>query len=167
MLRRVLLFVALLIASWCVMTVVHESGHILCGWSCGGSLISAELRPWHLPYSLFEPDPQPLVTLWGGPVLGVIIPLSIALIVRTDWCWFMADFCVLANGTYLATAWVSGDHYLDTPKLLEHGAHPATLVIYCVVTIGYGYLKFRRHCVRILAEPTTNKRSDAPKLAGQ
>ncbi len=61
------------IASWCVMTSVHETGHILCGWACG-----------------------------------------------------------------------------DTPKLLEHGAHPIWIAIYCLLTIGCGYIGFRRQCVRVL-----------------
>ena len=104
------------------MTLVHEAGHVLCGWSCGGKLQSADFLPWHLPYSIFEPDPYPLVTLWGGPVLGVVIPLAVAWLLRSDKLWFIAYFCVLANGMYLATAWISGDRYLDTPKLLEHGA---------------------------------------------
>ncbi len=83
---------------------------------------------WHLPYSFFEPDPHPLVTLWGGPILGVMIPVAIAFFIRTKWIWFIAYFCVLANGSYIATAWVSGDRFLDTPKMLEHGAHPISIL---------------------------------------
>jgi polyferredoxin len=82
------------------------------------------------------------------------MPLALALLVRKDWMWFIAYFCMLANGAYLATAWVSGDQYLDTPKLLEHGAYPGTIAIYCLLTIGFGYLGFRRHCIRVLV-PTS------------
>lgn len=121
---------------------------------CGGSLMNADLLPWHLPYSMFKPDPNPLVTLWCGPILGVVVPCGLAFLVRRDCMWFIAHFCVLANGAYLATAWVSGDQYLDTPKLLEHGAHPITIAIYCVLTIGVGYVGFRRSCIRIFAEAT-------------
>ncbi len=136
------------------MTLTHESGHILGGWLCGATLHSADLLPWHLPYSIFDPDPQPLITLWGGPILGVLIPLATALIIRQDWSWFIAHFCILANGVYLATSWFLGDRYLDTPKLLDHGARPATIVIYCILTIGFGYVGFRRECIRLLASPT-------------
>ncbi len=148
--NRVVRFVLLLTVSWCVMTFTHESGHIIGGWLCGGTLKDADLLPWHLPYSIFVPDPKPLVTLWCGPVLGVLIPLAIALPVRRNWMWFIAYFCVLANGAYLATAWISGDRFLDTPQLLEHGAHPATIAIYCALTIGIGYIGFRHECVRIV-----------------
>ncbi len=130
------------------MTFVHEAGHVVCGHLCGGRLIDADLRPWHLPYSIFEPDPCPLVTLWGGPVLGVLVPLGIARLIRRDSAWLIAWFCMLANGTYLATAWISGDRYLDTTKLLEHGAHPGTITAYCLLTIGLGYSGFRRQCIQ-------------------
>ena len=133
------------------MTFTHELGHIVCGWTCGGTLRNADLRPWHLPYSIFDPDPQPLVTLWGGPALGIALPLGVALLVRRPWIRFITYFCVLANGAYLASAWVSGDRYLDTPQLLERGAHPAMVAIYCVLTIGFGYPGFRRHCIRMLS----------------
>lgn len=145
------------------MTFVHESGHIICGSACGGTLRSVDLLPWHLPYSLFEPDPCPLITLWGGPILGVLIPLIIAFAIRKAWLLFIADFCLLANGVYLATAWLSGDRYLDTPQLLAHGAHPISIVTYCVLTIGFGYVRFRRQCMRILAPPqVANSVSAAP-----
>lgn len=151
MARRILHFLALLIASWCVMTFTHEMGHIVGGWCCGGTLKNADLLPWHLPYSIFDPDPLPLVTLWCGPILGVLVPLMIALTVRRDWMWFIANFCILANGAYLATAWLSGDRYLDTPKLLENGAHPITIALYCVLTIRFGYVGFQKSCIRVLA----------------
>jgi hypothetical protein len=77
-------------------------------------------------------------------------------VIKRDWMWFIAHFCVLANGAYLATAWFSSDRYLDTPKLLEHGANPVTIGIYCLLTIGFGYVGFRRHCIRVLSSPTAN-----------
>jgi len=151
MAKRILKLAAILVASWCVMTFVHESGHVICGCACGGTLQNADLFPWHLPYSIFEPDPYPLVTLWGGPILGVIVPATVAFAVQKHWMWFIAYFCMLANGAYIGTAWISGDRYLDTPKLLEHGAHPISIALYCLLTIGFGYVGFRRECVRVLA----------------
>jgi hypothetical protein len=151
MLHRGLHFGLLLAVSWCVMTFVHESGHVLCGWASGGTLQHADLAPWHLPHSSFDPDPHPLVTLWGGPILGAVVPLAVALVVRRGWMWFIAYFCVLANGSYLAVAWLTGESYLNTARLLQHGAHPATVAAYCAVTIGAGYVGFRRECIRVLS----------------
>lgn len=149
-LRRVLLGTLHLVVAWSVMVMVHEAGHIVCGWLGGGTLRDADLLPWHLPHSTFEPDPRPLLTRWGGPLVGVLAPLALAVLVRRDWMWFNAHFCLLANGMYLATAWFSGERYLDTPQLLQHGAHPATIVAYCVVTIVSGYIGLRRTWLRLL-----------------
>ena len=133
------------------MTFTHEIGHIIGGTCCGGSLKSADLLPWHLPYSIFAPDPFPLVTLWAGLIIGVLAPIALAIIVQRDWVWFIANFCLIANGAYIATAWFSGDRYLDTPKLLEHGASPITIALYCVLTVGFGYVGFRRSCISALS----------------
>jgi hypothetical protein len=131
------------------------------------------LLPWHLPYSIFEPDPFPLVTLWAGLVIGVLAPMGVALVTQRDWMWFIANFCILANGAYIATAWLSGDRYLDTPKLLEHGASPISIAVYCLLTIAFGYVGFRRSCVSALSAPTKletgkaqtmDEQSDARKL---
>lgn len=151
---RVTRFLLLLAASWVVMTFTHEMGHIIGGACCGGTLKSADLLPWHLPYSIFEPDPFPLVTLWAGLVIGVLAPMGVALVTQRDWMWFIANFCILANGAYIATAWLSGDRYLDTPRLLEHGASPISIAVYCLLTIAFGYVGFRRSCVSALSAPT-------------
>lgn len=150
-----IVLVALVAASWCVMVVTHELGHLIAGWAGGGTLQRADLAPWTLPYSVFDPDPRPLLTLWGGPVAGVLIPLLIAAMVRRQWIWFIAWFCVLANGAYLALAWVSNEPTLDAARLLRHGAHPATIAAYCFVTIIPGYLGLRRMCFRIMARRDT------------
>lgn len=147
-------FLLLLIASWIVMTFTHEMGHIIGGTCCGGTLRSADLWPWHLPYSHFQPDPFPLVTLWAGLLIGVSVPVLLAVIVRSNWMWFIANFCVLANGAYIATAYFSGNRYLDTTKLLEHGASPLSIAAYCLITIGFGYVGFRRSCISALTAPT-------------
>ena len=133
------------------MTFVHEAGHVVCGWASGATLTAVDLRPWRMPYSLYQPDPHPLITLWGGPLLGVLVPVALAWLIRKNWGWFIAHFCTLANGGYIALAWASGDRYLDTTKLLEHGAHPASIAVYCAVTIACGYVGFRNQCVRTLS----------------
>jgi hypothetical protein len=135
------------------MTFTHEAGHIVGGWASGGKLQDAHLMPWELPHSHFDPDPHPLVTLWCGPILGVVVPLALAVAIRRGWAWFVAHFCVISNGAYLAIAWLTGDRFLDTAKLLERGAHPITIAAYCLLTIGFGYVGFRRQCVRVLTPP--------------
>lgn len=150
LIKRISFFTFLIVVSWCVMALSHEMGHIVCGWLCGAKLIDADLLPWHMPYSFFEPDPTPLVTLWGGPVLGVLVPVIVAACVRKPIGWFVAHFCLLANGAYIAVGWFTGEQHLDTTKLLDHGAFQISIVTYCVLTIGFGYAGFRHHCIRVL-----------------
>ena len=136
------------------MTFTHEIGHIIGGARCGATLTDFDLAPWRLPYSLHSPDPYPLVTLWAGPLLGIAIPLVAAVLIARHWAWFIADFCLIANGGYLALAWLSGDRFLDTPRLLAADAHPAMIAIYCVSTISLGYAWFRSDCIRFLTPET-------------
>ena len=143
-------FSGLLLVGWCTMTTTHECGHIIGGWLGGATLVDEDLLPWHLPHSLYQPDPIPLLTLWSGPIVGVIVPIICALVFRRNWIWFVANFCLLANGSYIATAWISADRFLDTPRLLEAGAWPLSILFYCAVTIGFGYFGFRRNCIELL-----------------
>ncbi len=144
---RSAMFVVMLGLAWCVMTVTHEAGHLVGGWLSGATLQTADLRPWALPYSLHEPDPHPLVTLWAGPLLGVLLPGLIGWLWRHPVARFLADFCCLANGLYLAVAWLTRDHHLDTARLLRAGTSPVWLLLFCGSTIGFGYLGFRRDCI--------------------
>lgn len=138
------------------MTVTHECGHLLAGSVSGAKLTAVDLAPWRLPYSLHAPDPKPLVTLWGGPLFGVLLPVAVAALLRKPGVWFVADFCLLANGVYLALAWISGDRFLDTPRLLAAGAPPISIVVFCSVTIAVGYVRFRRDAVHCLAPRAGN-----------
>jgi hypothetical protein len=143
--------VVLLIASWCVMVTAHELGHLVGGWASGGTLLHSDLRPWRLPYSMFEPDPHPLVTLWAGPLLGIMLPGAFAWLIRRPSTFFIASFCLLANGCYLLIAWITGDRWLDTSRLFAAGASSFSVIAYCVLTVIPGYVLFRTACVRLLA----------------
>ena len=147
-------FVLLLVAAWCVMLLTHELGHVVAGWAGGATLVDADLAPWRLPYSVHQPDPYPLATLWGGPILGIAMPYLLAWLGGRRWLVFIADFCLLANGVYLALAWFSGDPLLDTARLLRAGAHPASVAIFCLVTVPWGYIRFRADCVAWLTVAT-------------
>lgn len=135
------------------MVTFHELGHLLGGWLGGATLVSYDLTPWRLPYSLHAPDPKPLLTLWAGPIFGVAVPLLLALCLRRPWAWWIADFCLVANGAYLALGWISGAPHLDTARLLDAGASPLAIGVYCIVTLATGYVRFRADCLRFFHAP--------------
>jgi len=156
-------FAVMVLASWCVMIVAHELGHIIAGWAGGAVLIHAELRPWTLPHSHFAPNPHPLLTLWGGPILGVVFPVALAFASGKPWAWFIADFCLVANGSYIALAWVSGEPLLDTPRLLAQGAASWQILLFCISTIVPGYVRFRRRCIHWLDKANVESTPQQPK----
>ncbi|WP_146580826.1 hypothetical protein [Neorhodopirellula pilleata] len=133
------------------MTFSHEIGHLIGGWCGGATLTGYSVSPWRLPFSLHNPDPNPMLTLWAGPVLGVTLPILAALLIRQSWCWFVADFCLLANGVYLALAWWAGDRFLDTPRMLAAGVAPISIITFCLATVALGYVRFRADCIHVLA----------------
>ncbi|MEM9645938.1 MAG: hypothetical protein AAF989_13185, partial [Planctomycetota bacterium] len=161
LLQRIGRFSLLLIVSWCVMTTTHEIGHLLGGFSCGATLTDFDLAPWRMPYSLHEPDPHPLVTLWMGPIFGVAAPLFLAMMLQRRWTWFVADFCLLANGIYLALAWVTGDPFLDTPRLLQAGSPTVLVFAYCAIAIGFGYIRFRTDAIESLGPQPSRSTKEA------
>jgi hypothetical protein len=131
------------------MVLTHELGHLLGGWLGGATLQQFDLAPWRLPYSIHQPDPHPLLTLWMGPLFGAFFPLVLSVLIRRPWADFIADFSVLANGTYLAIAWISDSPQLDTQRLFAVGASRISVAAYCFVTIFIGYYRFRKDCVAL------------------
>ncbi|MDF1843199.1 MAG: M50 family metallopeptidase [Rubripirellula sp.] len=150
--NRLAVFAVTAIWAWTVMTMAHELGHVLAGIVGGGKLIYLELRPWHLPDSQFVGDPFPWVTLWAGPVLGSLVPLGIAVLIKRPATWFIAWFCLLANGLYLLLGLLSGGPELDTNKLIRAGSSTAALAIIALIATTFGYWKLRGVC-RVMSRP--------------
>jgi hypothetical protein len=156
--HRILRFMLLLVLAWSVMVMTHELGHIVSGCCLGATLVDFDIRPWGLPYNVFSSDPHPLLILWGGPVLGVLTPLAVAMFFRTPAIWFVADFCLLANGIYLAIAWIAGDSHLDTTRILKHGGSPVLVAMFCLISVGAGYFRFRRDVIAVFSDANPDHR---------
>src|SRR5262249_47830389 len=71
-------------------------------------------------------NPHPLVVVWAGPVLGVLLPLAlwgVAALLRLPGAFvlrFFAGFCLIANGAYLGVG--SFDRIGDCGEMLRHGS---------------------------------------------
>lgn len=150
--------------AWVVMTVTHELGHVIGGLIGGAKLAAIELRPWHLPYSVFAPDPHPLLTLGSGPVLGCAIPIAVAVTCRRPAVWFVAWFCLLANSSYLLLGYLSGDPQLDTARLLKAGTPPAVIFVASGVLLAISYKGFRRSCVDLLSGKSTARTTTSNRI---
>src|SRR5262245_59144782 len=113
-----------LLGSWLGMQAVHESGHVLGASLTGGRVARVVLYPLTISRTDLAFNPNPLVVVWAGPALGVLLPLllwGIAAAMRMPGAFvlrFFAGFCLIANGAYLAVGSVDGIG--DAGEMLRH-----------------------------------------------
>lgn len=145
---QIVLIVSTLLASWLGMQCVHELGHVLAAWGSGGSVERVVLTPWSISRTDLSHNPHPLVVVWGGPLLGTLIPLvmwRIAELVRwseTFLLRFFTGFCSIANGVYIGYG--SFDRIGDAGDMLRHGSPVWVLWLFGVVTVPTGLLLWNR-----------------------
>ena len=144
--RRVLqalLIVTFLAWSWLAMMVVHELGHVVAALCTGATVEKVVLHPLAISRTDVRNNQSPLVVIWAGPILGVLLPLTLLAIVRSvkgiGWphMKFFAGFCLVANGAYIGCG--SFERIGDAGDLLGHGSPAWTLWLFGVVTIPCGF----------------------------
>jgi hypothetical protein len=138
-----LILIALMIClSWLGMQIVHELGHVLFAWTCGETVHRVVLHPLVLSRTDTSHDRNPIFVAWGGPVLGVLLPLvafGISNGVRPKLSFlfqFFAGFCLVANGAYLGVGVFEGVG--DAGDLIRYGAPRWMLVIFGLVCVPLG-----------------------------
>jgi len=129
-------------ASWLLMQVVHELGHVLGAGLTGGTVTHVELHPLAISRTDTDPNPQPLIVAWAGPLWGAMAPLvawGLALACRWRWAFllqFFAGFCLLANGLYLGVG--SFGRIGDAGDILALGSPMWTLWLFGLATAPPG-----------------------------
>ena len=132
--HSILLIVSGGLLAWLLMQAVHELGHVAAAWWTGGKVVQVVLHPLAISRTDVDPNPQPLIVAWSGPLVGSVLPLAIwglaaALRLRLAWLarWF-AGFCLLANGLYIGVGSFGGIG--DAGDMLRSGAPPWTLWLF-------------------------------------
>lgn len=146
MFRRLLAGAAVIYLAWLGMQAVHELGHVVAAWSTGGSIVRVVIHPLAISRTDVAPNPAPLPVAWGGPIVGVTVPLLMMVIVRCvrgisvvrDCADFFAGFCLMANGVYIGIGSIEGIG--DAGELLRHGAAVWKLVVFGAVSSIGGLL---------------------------
>jgi hypothetical protein len=124
--HQALLIASTILASWLGMQAVHELGHVLGAWLTGGRVARVVLHPLTISRTDLAHNPAPLVVVWAGPLLGVLLPLivwGLAAAVRLPLAFllrFFAGFCLVANGAYIGGG--AFDRLGDAGDMLRHGS---------------------------------------------
>jgi hypothetical protein len=144
--RQIVLIVSVMLLSWLLMQVVHEVGHVVGALATGGRVTSVVLHPLAISRTDVQPNPEPLVVVWAGPVIGSLLPLAVWVVVWfttrpsksavENFLRFFAGFCLIANGAYIALG--SGERIGDCGDMLRHGSPLWLLWLFGAATIPAG-----------------------------
>ena len=141
-LQQTVLIVSTLLVSWLLMQIVHELGHVVGAWVSGGRVEREVLYPLTISRTEVQPNPHPLIVVWAGPLIGVLLPLTVwglASIVKMPDIYllrFFAGFCLIANGAYIGFG--SFGRIGDCGEMLHYGSRMWMLWLFGVVTIPSG-----------------------------
>ena len=130
---------------------VHELGHVLGSWLTGGEVQKIVLHPLAISRTDVDPNPQPLVVVWAGPVFGITFPVLLWVIFnlanfRGDYLFrFFAGFCLIANGAYIGVG--SFDRIGDAGEMLKQASPIWTLWLFGILTIPLGFFLWHRQGV--------------------
>ncbi len=71
-----LLIISTLLLSWFGMMIMHELGHCLHAWLGGGAVARVVLHPLAISRTDCPVNLHPLLTAWGGPLIGSVLPIA-------------------------------------------------------------------------------------------
>jgi hypothetical protein len=125
------------------MQAAHESGHVVAALLTGSEIATVVLHPLTISHTELIENRNPLVVVWAGPLVGVILPLILwgllavtgvpgAFVAR-----FFAGFCLIANGTYLGVGSFFGAG--DCGEMLRQGSSVWFLRVFGVVAVPMGF----------------------------
>lgn len=131
------------------MQVVHETGHVIVARMTGGEVTKVALHPLIISRTDVAENPHPLAVVWGGPLLGCLIPLStfgLAAALRAPGVYlfrFFAGFCLVANGVYIGLGPFLADG-ADPQVMTENGSPRWLLAVFGVLATSLGLYLWHR-----------------------
>ncbi|RCS44681.1 hypothetical protein DTL42_17315 [Bremerella cremea] len=133
---------------WLAMMGVHELGHVAAGLATGGTVEKVVLHPLAISRTDVSPNPSPLIVVWSGPLVGVLLPLLAWLAIPARLAWgkgitqFFAGFCLIANGSYIGLGSLA--HIGDCGEMLRHGSPIWSLWLFGAITLPTGFWLWHR-----------------------
>ncbi|MEQ8788388.1 MAG: hypothetical protein RIC55_18910 [Pirellulaceae bacterium] len=143
-LHQFLLIGSFLPLCWLGMMAVHELGHVLAAWGTGGGVERVILHPLSFSQTFVAPNPQPMIVVWSGPLVGVTLPLLVwgvfyaARLPGAYLTRFFAGTCLIANGAYIGAG--SLGRIGDAGDMLRMGTPMWVLWLFGLLTAPAGML---------------------------
>ena len=137
-----MLIASTFVLSWLGMQAVHELGHVLGARASGETVSKVVLHPLVISRTDASHERHPLRVVWGGPILGSLLPLVVLGISRlirpgdSSLFQFFAGFCLVANGLYLGVGSFGGVG--DAGDLIRYGAPRWTLFAFGLACVPLG-----------------------------
>ena len=160
-LHQIILIGSTLLGSWLGMQAVHESGHVLGAWLTGGRVSKVVLYPLTISRTDLDDNPNPLIVVWAGPLLGVLLPL-VGWGIAAGWHMpgayvlrFFAGFCLIGNGAYIGLG--SFDEVGDAGDMLRHGSVLWQLWLFGIMTAPAGLWLWHRQGAHFGLGPAQGK----------
>jgi hypothetical protein len=141
--HQAILVVSTVLDSWLGMQAGHELGHVLAAMLTGGEISTVVLHPLTISRTELISNPHPLVVVWSGPLVGVLLPLilwGLLAVTRSPAAFvarFFAGFCLIANGAYVGAGSFVGAG--DCREMLQHGSPVWILRLFGAVTVPVGF----------------------------
>jgi hypothetical protein len=142
------LITATILGSWLGMQAIHEFGHVVGAWITGGRVERVVLHPLTISRTELDHNPNPLVVVWAGPIVGAAAPLLLWAVVAAARLRavfvlrFFAGFCLLANGLYIGVG--SFDGIGDCGEMLRQGSAMWQLWLFGALTAPIGLWLWHR-----------------------
>jgi hypothetical protein len=139
---QITLIALILCLSWLGMMIVHEVGHVVMAWAGNERVFKVVLHPLVISRTDTSHEKQPLLVIWGGAVLGSLIPVCVWVLVKVFGLRFMflfqffAGFCLIANGCYLGVG--TFFHVADAGDLFRYGCPRWLMLLFGLVCVPIG-----------------------------
>ncbi len=144
-LHQALLIATFLPLCWLGMMAVHELGHVLAAAATGGRIERVVLHPLSISRTDVSPNPRPLVVVWAGPFVGILVPLVLYAVFKAGRVslWFLAQFfagfCLVANGAYIgAGSFYREGNASDPGVMLAYGSPVWCLLLFGIIAFPLG-----------------------------
>jgi hypothetical protein len=147
-LRRAILGVIILYASWLAMMALHELGHMLHAVISGGRVVDISLPLIGFSQTIVQPNPGKLFVVWGGQIWGGALPSIACVGVRLfrkrvpAIFTFFAGFCLIANGVYVGVGWMRSAG--DAGDMLRLGTPLWIMIAFGIVCVVGGLAMWHR-----------------------